>query len=105
MCGGPGLYETGTRPNLPPPYLKELLIDLSRLRRSLGFVTLTRAGLMTRNPLLWELVVVGNPPVGRMNARMTGVLILHVLTERTPDVLKRPKKLISRLNTTLPNFV
>ena len=103
MCGGPGLYETGTRPNLPPPYLKELLIDLSRLQRSLGFVTFTRAGLMTRNPLGvgsgWKSTV------GWTNDRTTSVLILHVLTERTPDVLKRPKKLISRLNTTLPNFV
>jgi hypothetical protein len=34
-----------------------------------------------------------------MYERMTGMLILHVLTERTPDVLKRLKNLLSRLNT------
>ncbi len=45
--------------------------------------------------------MVESPPVGKMLERMTGVLILHVLMERKPDVLQRLKHFVSRINTSL----
>jgi hypothetical protein len=80
---------TAKHPNLLPLTLSELLTDLTWLQRSLGFMTQTRAGLMTRDPR--GKYVVENPRVGWTNERHTSGLILHVLTERPPDVLKRPK--------------
>ncbi len=77
-----------------PLTLTVLLTDLTRLQRSLGLMTLTRAGFMTRDPRGKD--VVGIPQVGETIERHTGGLILHVLTERPPDVLKRPKILFSR---------
>jgi hypothetical protein len=43
------------------------------------------------------MYVVEIPRVGWANESYTGGLILHVLTERPPDVLKRPKYLFSRI--------
>jgi hypothetical protein len=40
----------GTLPNLIPPVLIKLLLDLTRLQRAVGLMTHTRAGLTTRNP-------------------------------------------------------
>ncbi len=78
-----------------PLTLTVLLTDLTRSQRSLGFVAQTRAGLMTRDPRGED--VVANPRAGRrMKQRHTGGLILHVLTERPPDVLKRHKYFFSR---------
>ena len=50
---------------------------------------------MTRDPRKEDVVWI--PRVGRTNERHKGGLILHVLTERPPDVLKRPKILVSRI--------
>ena len=90
-------------PNLPPPILIVLLTDLARSQRSLGLMTLTRAGFMTRDPRGKD--VVGIPQVGETIERHTGGLILHVLTERPPDVLKRHKYLLSRCINTLSNLI
>ena len=65
----------------------------------MGFVTQTRAGLMTRDPRKEDVVKI--PRVGRTNDRHKGGLILHVLTERPPDVLKRPKILIYKKKTSI----
>ncbi len=54
-------------------------------------MTHTRAGLMTRNQMCREES--GLKSTRWLNAwKDKGKLILHVLTERRPDVLKRPKK-------------
>jgi hypothetical protein len=49
MCGRVPT-GTGKFPNLFPLTLAILLTDLTRLQRSLGLMTLTRAGLMTQDP-------------------------------------------------------
>jgi hypothetical protein len=62
MCGRVPA-GTGKCPNLIPLLtLTILLIDLTRSQRSLGLMTLTRAGFMTRDPR--EKDVVSIPLVG-----------------------------------------
>ena len=82
-----------------PLTLTLLLTDLTRSKRSLGFVTQTRAGLMTRHPRGRRCGC--KSTCWKTYDRHTGGLILHVLTERPPDVLKRHKYLFSRLSSSL----
>ena len=78
-----------------PLTLTILLTDLTRLQLGEGLMTLTYVpAVMTRKPR--GDGVVESPQVVKMHDRMTGLLILHVLTERKPDVLKRQKNLLSR---------
>ncbi len=69
MCGGVPT-GTGKRPNLLPLTLTLLLTDPTRSKRSLGFVTQTRAGLMTQDPRGED--VVANPRAAR---RMKGTQV------------------------------